>query len=280
MTNYFDLLSKQKNVLEEKGYTVAFISLYGSQNYNLEVYSSEYQSDVDMKAVIVPDLYDLVSNTKPVSKVYETEWGQVDVKDIRVFFETLLKANPAYIETLVTRYSVVDDRFEEQFDLVLSNVDTFIEKMKAQFARAIYGMMCEKEKAMSHPYPSIVHKIEKFGYDGKQVHHIYRLKLLMEDFFIENCSIDEAFIPLDHEKDFLTDLKLNKLTLKKVTPMVKTWMDRGKEIRDKVLSEIDESKIDYSIKQRYLDWSKQIIINSIKRNILFEELNKVLEEYK
>ena len=50
------------------------------------------------------------------------------------------------------------------------------------FAKACYGMFLEKEKAMCHPYPTTVHKIEKWGYDGKQVHHMYRLLLMLRDF--------------------------------------------------------------------------------------------------
>ena len=35
----------------------------------------------------------------------------------------------------------------------------------------VYG----KKKALCHPYPSLIDKIEKYGYDGKQLHHIIRM---------------------------------------------------------------------------------------------------------
>lgn len=41
-------------------------------------------------------------------------------------------------------------------------------------------MIMEKYSALRHPYPSIVHKIERFGYDPKQLHHIIRLHTIME----------------------------------------------------------------------------------------------------
>ena len=36
-------------------------------------------------------------------------------------------------------------------------------------------MALEKQKALCHPYPATMDKIEKFGYDGKQLSHCRRL---------------------------------------------------------------------------------------------------------
>lgn len=267
-----EILQKQKGILESQGHTVAYICLYGSQNYDLNVDNGEYKSDVDMKAIVVPTLNDLVYNSKPISTVIDTEWGQCDVKDIRSYFQTLLKANPAYIETLFTDYYIVDKKFEKEFEDILGSSDYLVEALKAQFIRAMYGMMCEKEKAMCHPYPTIAHKIEKYGYDGKQCHHVYRLLLMMKDYFVENVILSEAFVPLDSEHKLLLDLKLNKISLEEVKPMMNKWMNEGKELRDKILSEIDESRINYSIKDDYLKLSQDIIKNKIKRECVKEAL--------
>lgn len=256
-------LNKQKKILESQGYTVAFIAIFGSQNYGLDVYTEDYKSDIDMKAIIVPTLDDLVSNSKPVSKVYETEWGQVDVKDIRTYFQTLLKANPAYVETLFTEYYIVDDRFVDEFDRIFLMREILVKTLKAQLIRSIFGMMCEKQKALCHPYPSIAHKIEKWGYDGKQAHHILRLFLMMDDYFDSNNQLKDCFHPLSSNISLLMDLKLNKLTLEEVQTIVEGLMASAKILRDKVLSEIDESKIDYSIKNEFVELSNMIIKNKI-----------------
>lgn len=50
------------------------------------------------------------------------------------------------------------------------------------FLKACYGMIMEKVEALRHPYPSTVAKIEKFGYDPKQLHHIVRLNVLIHRF--------------------------------------------------------------------------------------------------
>lgn len=267
-TDIINKLYKQKEILENKGYKVAYITLYGSQNYCLDIYNEDYKSDFDMKAVIVPTLDDLIRNSKPVSEVVDTEWGQCDVKDIRSYIEVLLKANPAYIETLFTEYLIIDNDFLEEFYEITDLGNDLVYALRAQMLRAMYGMMCEKEKAMCHPYPSIADKIEKYGYDGKQVHHIYRLLLMMKDYYIEGHNIYTSMCPDNKYKNFLIDLKMNKFSLEEAKNYVHAWMEEAKELRDKILSEIDESVIDYSIKEKFLMLSQEIIKKKIVNEIV------------
>ena len=43
----------------------------------------------------------------------------------------------------------------------------------------LLGMALEKQKAMEHPYPATIDKIERFGYDPKQLHHALRMREFM-----------------------------------------------------------------------------------------------------
>ena len=80
---------RMEKVRKNLNHSPVYMCLYGSQNYQMDAHTDEYQSDFDYKAIIVPTLKDLVFNSKPISKVVEVENGQVDVKDVRSFFETL-----------------------------------------------------------------------------------------------------------------------------------------------------------------------------------------------
>ena len=51
-----NVLSGVVDMLEEMGYKVVYVALYGSQNYNLET----PQSDLDFKSMVVPTLDDIV----------------------------------------------------------------------------------------------------------------------------------------------------------------------------------------------------------------------------
>jgi len=78
----FKELGNYKKILEEKGYNVIYIGLYGSQNYNLD----DEESDIDAKAIILPSLHDIIFR-KVTSKVVECEKGNIDVKDLLTEFE-------------------------------------------------------------------------------------------------------------------------------------------------------------------------------------------------
>ena len=267
MNKLMEALKQQKELLESQGYSVAYICIYGSQNYKLDIYTEDYKSDIDMKAIIVPNLDDLVFNSKPVSIAVDTEWGQCDIKDIRTYFQTLLKANPAYIETLFTKYYLVDEKFTEEFKQIFSMKEELVQALKAQFIRSLYGMMCEKEKALCHPYPSTAHKIEKFGYCGKQAHHIGRLNIMMRDYFLWNKTLEESMCPDEKYREVLIEYKLNISPLDTVIENVKLTMTIAKRFKDEILSKIDESKIDYSVKDKFIALSQDIIKNKITQEM-------------
>ena len=44
---------------------VVYLALQGSQNYELDEYSEEYQSDIDTKCIILPTLDDIVCGKSP-----------------------------------------------------------------------------------------------------------------------------------------------------------------------------------------------------------------------
>lgn len=62
-----DRVNEHLEYLLDKGYDVAFIALQGSQNYGLDVYDTDYVSDVDTKAIILPTFEDIVYNKEPKS---------------------------------------------------------------------------------------------------------------------------------------------------------------------------------------------------------------------
>lgn len=259
--------------LFRKGYTVAFISLYGSQNYGLDVYTDEYKSDIDAKAVIIPTLDDLIYNCKPKSFVLDFDQGQVDVKDIRIFIDTLIKANPAYIETLYSDYMIINQEYKEQVENILNLKDELVYVLRCQFIKAIYGMMMEKRNAMCHPYPSIVEKIEKYGFDGKQTSHCIRLLYLMKDYFLNHINdknLKPCFYPNKYQREILLNHKLNKIDIETATKEADEAIDAAKKIRDDILDSVDQSKIDYSVKDKIVKLSRDII----KENII----NKIKEE--
>lgn len=162
-TDIFKTLSHYKDVLEEQCYTVLYIGLYGSQNYNLD----DEQSDIDCKAIILPTLHDIIFR-KTTSKVIECENGSIDVKDLITFYNVIKKGNFSYVEAIDTEYSIGDKYLKDLFKQIRPNL------------KSLLGAMYEKRKALTHEYPSKHEEFEKWGFDPKQYHHIIRLSHLLQ----------------------------------------------------------------------------------------------------
>lgn len=84
----------------------------------------------------------------------------------------------------------------------------------------------------------------------------------MKDYFERKISLNQCMFPSEMAETMI-ELKLNEWKLDDVKEYIKELMSEAKEIRDTVLSNIDESKIDYSIKSDFLKLSQDIIKNKI-----------------
>lgn len=243
------------NYLKQKNYEIVFIALQGSQNYELDVYDEEYMSDVDTKAVILPSFEDFVYNKEPKSKTLVLDNNEhIDVKDIRVMFETYKKQNVNYIETVFTKFKIINPKYKDLVQPLFDNAEEIAHINTNQALRCMAGMSMEKLKALEHPYPTIVDKINKYGYDPKQLHHIFR----MNDFIKKYASgrnYKDCLIPDDKSK--LIEIKKGCFSLSEA----RIWAERidadTKFIKDTALKEQDE------INQKGID-----VLNKVKYDIL------------
>lgn len=166
-------------ILEERGYNVFSVSLFGSQNYGLDI----PESDFDFKAILIPTLDDIVRNRAPISTTLELDGGDgiehIDLKDIRLYFDLFKKQNPPYMEALFTEWYEVNPLYRDEWKHLrdLGNRIAFADPIKA--LHAMSGMIDQKAHALCHPYPVKTHIIEKYGYDPKQLSHAYRLVQMM-----------------------------------------------------------------------------------------------------
>lgn len=248
-------IEKVKKFLESLWYTLCYVWLYGSQNYWLDINTEEYQSDLDYKAVCIPALRDLVNNSKPTSISIEFEWWLIDLKDIRVWTETLVKCNPAYIETLYTEFCWYSDDYK----FIIDKRENLVSEMWVFLMKASYWMIKEKEKAFSHPYPSIKAKIDKYWYDPKQLHHIVRLQLLMAKYFdkwiYDMTNVDIAI-------KWLKEIKLWKFSLKLAEEIRDEFVKLAKDLKDEYVTPPV-----YKTKDLIIQYSKDLIYNNIVNEI-------------
>ena len=222
--------------VQSLGYDIAGVFLQGSQNYGLDIYEDDYMSDVDSKVIIIPTLEDLISGKSMVSTKYDFEGEQIDVKDVRLVLDVWKKQNQSYLEILFTDFMILNPHYETYMRAILDEGENIAKMNIPQLIKCMAGMSREKLIALKHPYPSIKYKIDKFGCDGKQAHHILRLNLLMRDLFIENKSFKDSLTPSKSFYNLLLDLKKNNMSLGEIELLAKNLDDNTVDLKNHLIS--------------------------------------------
>ena len=261
----FDNLQKHYDYVSNLGYDVLYIAIQGSPNYNLDIYTDKYKSDVDTKAIILPSIEDFIKNAKPVSTtIILPNEEHCDVKDIRIMFDTFKKQNINFLEILFSEWNMVNDYYAEEFLPILQNREKIARLNFNQALRCIVGMSKEKLNALEHPYPNCIDDIEKYGYSRKQLHHIVRMNDFIKK-YVSGKSYKECLIPDDAE--YLIDIKVNPMDLGKARELANNKDDETYDIKQNNLFEVD--KVDAEI----LD-----IMENVKYNVIRKKFKKELSE--
>lgn len=184
-TKITNSLLEHLNFAKNSGHKVAAIFLQGSQNYGLET----DLSDVDTKAITLPSLRTVIKNNKRTSSTLILPNNEhCDVKDIALMYECFTKSNINFLEILFTEFTIINPFYQKEIADLCSHAEEIAQYDYKRLVNSIIGMACEKRKALTHPYPATIDKIEKYGYDGKQLHHIIRLHE-----FLERMDAGESF---------------------------------------------------------------------------------------
>ena len=164
---------------------IVLVALQGSQNYGLDLPGS----DVDTKLIVVPTFEDIALNKKPVSTTHvRANDEHTDFKDIRLYIDTFKKQNLNFLEILFTDYFIINPLYAEQWNKLVDAREAIAHMNPYKAVKSMKGIALEKYHAMEHPYPTKMHLIEKYGFDGKQVHHLIRV-----DDYLTRCINGESY---------------------------------------------------------------------------------------
>jgi len=249
-------LKEHYEYLEKRGFEIVFLALQGSQNYMLDVYDDEYMSDVDSKAVVLPSFEDFVHNRQPVSETIVLENNEhIDVKDIRVMFDTFKKQNINFIEILFSEFGIVNEKYMKDVQVLSDNRERIARLNYNQALRCMAGMSKEKLKALQHPYPTIIDKIEKFGYDPKQLHHILRMNDFMKKYIVGK-NYGECLIP--DNREYLISIKKGILSVDEAVELANKVDEETYQLKEANLKDLPDEVDKEAIK----------ILDEVKYNIL------------
>ena len=262
-TKIINRVKSDYDLLVNLGYNVLGVFLQGSQNYNLDYEGS----DIDTKAIVIPNFKDFLLNKKPISTTYILPSNEhVDIKDIRLMFDCFKKQNINFLEILFTKYYYLNPVYADIYQKILNNAENIAHYNNYAAVNCIAGMVFEKRAALCHPYPSLIDRIEKYGYDRKQLHHIFRCEEFLNR-FISGESYASCLIPTNIE--YLKEVKSNPIfiSLKNAIKLADESVERVKTIKQNYMDNVAikiNSEVDTLLNDTLYDIFKLSFIKELK----------------
>ena len=253
--------------LEDKGYKVLAVNLYGSQNYDLDT----PESDFDFKALVFPSFMDMVLGKPQVSKDYEFEGGLIDVKSAPKMFENYKKMNTNFMETLFTRWYVANPDYAEDWERVRALAPRLAYADPKKAMNALVGMAMEKAHALTHPYEGKLQVLAEHGYDGKQLSHELRLNIMF-DKYAAHLPYEEVLMPSEEDRKRLIDLKLwrPQLELEEARRLAKLYVDEL-EAKKAAVFEKGELRVDLGAFERLDALLMDMLKRAFRDDVLRED---------
>lgn len=228
--------------------------LQGSQNYGLDLPTS----DVDTKCIVVPTFQDIALNKKPVSTTYvRANDEHIDLKDIRPYVETFRKQNLNFMEILFTDYFIVNPLYAEQWFRLVESREQIARMNPYRAVKSMKGVALEKYHAMEHPYPSKLDLIEKYGFDGKQVHHLFRVDDYLTR-YIAGESYESCLKPSKHLVEHMLEYKRHEIPLDVAREEAKTVLAHVEQVADEFCASSSD-KEDQQMRELLQDVSYNIM---------------------
>lgn len=245
---------------------VVGVFLQGSWNYGLGYEGS----DVDTKAVILPTFEDFVRTKSPLSHTHVLENNEhIDLKDIRVMLPIFKKQNTNFIEILFTEYMVLNPEYTSLFIPLLEAREAIARYNDFAAINCQVGMIYQKYQALEHPYPSLVDKLEKFGYDPKQLSHIVRGLDFLEQ-FISGKPYKECLIPKN--KDYILEVKKGIHSLDEARKIAKESVNKAQEIKEEYFHNHGTPTINVEVSSLLDD----VMVSILKKKFIKELSNETL----
>ena len=115
---------------------IAYIGLYGSQNYHLDT----PESDIDCECFVFPSKEDIIFANPMWSSVQKTAYGECTIKDIRMMFNELRKVSPNILEIISTPYAIVNEQYAQIFETIYSQSNLFAHLSEYKLLKGFEGL--------------------------------------------------------------------------------------------------------------------------------------------
>lgn len=124
--------------------------------------------------------------------------------------QTFRKQNLNFVEILFTPYGIFNGPYAEEWGRLVKAREDIARYYPVGAVKTMKNIAMEKYHAMEHKYPSKLEILAKYGYDGKQLHHLLRVMDFLEQ-YIGGEKYENCLRPLDPE--WLVAVKKNRIPL-------------------------------------------------------------------
>lgn len=232
------------------------VFLQGSQNYGLDYEGS----DIDTKCIVLPTLEDLIFNRKPVSTTHVLPSEEhLDLKDVRLYFQTFRKQNLNFMEILFTKYKIVNPTYKQYWNRLIENNEQIARYNPVGAVKTMKGIALEKYHAMEHRYPSKIDLIDKWGYDGKQLHHLMRVEEYLGRYVAGEAYADCLLTKRAELLKEIKDMSNPKLTLEQARTVAGIYLGTVTAMADGFTAAHKDDPI---------DWHVDVLLDDVQRDIV------------
>ena len=257
------IMSKLKDHYEEAKTLISDshivgVFLQGSQNYGLDYEGS----DIDTKCIITPTFEEIALAKKPISTTHIRDNDEhIDLKDIRLYFQTFRKQNLNFLEILFTPYFIINDSFLPSWKKLVKNNEAIAHYDRVRSVKSMMGIASEKYFAMEHRYPSRIEWLDKFGYDPKQLSHLLRIEEYLQRYLAQEPYKDCL---LSKQADYLKAVKLGLHNLTEAREIAKKSYNNIHSICDDFIEKNKNTPINSEINILLDDVAYQIMKISVE----------------
>ena len=239
-------LHYQKAVEHYSRENVLGVFLYGSQNYNCALETS----DVDTKCILVPNLYHLAIKPYEVKHLHiPRENGEAEVCECMTLMHMVSnwkKQNPNFLEILFTKYCIVNPQYEEfweEFVLIRESIARY-----------------DVNKGLKSIAGQALHTLKENPHDGKKQGNALRLAYLL-DGYKEGKPYLSCLVPPDGICESVKRYKAGEslMDTTQVTNLVEYF------------DEITKTKTEYPILTELDRVFNNFILSTIQERILIED---------
>lgn len=194
--------------------TIIALVLRGSQNYNLDTENS----DLDTWCIYIPENPLSLPECGHDKQEHALAHGeQIAMVDIKRFCYALTKRSLFYIESLYSKWSIINPLFQELWVQLTNLKDAIINTNKPALAQSLkYYITTNMSHVSERLYPSRLASIYEVGYDKKALYTMERqyncLKLLASPYSFAYCMHDTFnFLVIDAKNGAYDTVTANRL---------------------------------------------------------------------